>query len=78
MSSRKFQQTAGLVRLFLIFCKQQGEISENEMLSVFNCGIGMAVIVADADVDSARKILESHGEMVFNIGEILPADATVI
>ena len=60
------------------FLQKCGEISDDEMLSVFNCGIGMAVIVADADVNSARKILESHGEKVFNIGEILPADATVI
>ena len=45
------------------------------MHRVFNCGIGMVVIVAAQDADKAREILSAQGESVFTLGEIraLPA-----
>lgn len=45
-----------------------GGIAAEEMLRVFNCGIGMAVIVAPRDVAEARALLEAEGETVFQIG----------
>ena len=58
------------------FLQKRGEISDDEMSAVFNCGIGIAIIVSEKDAEKSRGILESHGETVFNIGKILPADAT--
>ena len=59
-----------------------GNVASDEMHRVFNCGIGMVVIVAAADADKTTAILQAHGETVFNIGEIrdLPAGehATVV
>ena len=53
-----------------------GNISDDEMHRVFNCGIGMVVIVSANDADKAREILSAQGETVYTLGEIraLPAD----
>ncbi len=55
--------------------QQAGNISDDEMHRVFNCGIGMVVIVSANDADKAREILSAQGETVFTLGEIraLPA-----
>ena len=45
-----------------------GGIAAAEMLRVFNCGIGMAVVVADAD--AAIELLRDQGESVARIGHI--------
>ena len=50
-----------------------GEVQAQEMLRVFNCGIGMAVVTADPA--AARAVLEAAGETVFAIGRIEAGDA---
>jgi phosphoribosylformylglycinamidine cyclo-ligase len=50
----------------------QGNIADKEMYKTFNCGIGMAVIVAKGDVDQAITALEAKGETVYQIGQIRP------
>ena len=45
-----------------------GDVAPAEMLRVFNCGIGMALVVGDAA--AARAVLEGEGETVFEIGRI--------
>jgi phosphoribosylformylglycinamidine cyclo-ligase len=50
-----------------------GGVGPQEMLRVFNCGIGMAVVTADPE--AARAILEAEGETVFEIGRIEAAAA---
>jgi phosphoribosylformylglycinamidine cyclo-ligase len=51
-----------------------GGIAAEEMLRVFNCGIGMTLIVAAADEGAARAILEAEGETVFTIGTVEAGD----
>jgi phosphoribosylformylglycinamidine cyclo-ligase len=48
----------------------QGEISEAEMLRVFNCGIGMIVVVAREDAQEIRDRLSALGERAWPIGRI--------
>ena len=50
-----------------------GGVATEEMLRVFNCGIGMTVITADPT--RAREILEAEGETTFEIGRIEAAAA---
>jgi phosphoribosylformylglycinamidine cyclo-ligase len=45
-----------------------GSIRPLEMLRVFNCGVGMALVVSDPD--AAIRILEAEGETVFRIGTV--------
>jgi phosphoribosylformylglycinamidine cyclo-ligase len=45
-----------------------GSIAADEMLRVFNCGIGMALVASDPA--AARAVLEAEGETVFDIGRI--------
>jgi phosphoribosylformylglycinamidine cyclo-ligase len=47
-----------------------GGIAAAEMLRVFNCGIGMAVVVGPADADAATALLRAEGETVTRIGQI--------
>lgn len=50
--------------------KNTGNIHGNEMLRVFNCGVGMIVILDKNDVDAAISILENNNERAFVIGSI--------
>ena len=47
-----------------------GGVAPGEMLRVFNCGIGMAVVVGSVDVATATALLEAEGETVTRIGRI--------
>ena len=49
---------------------QQGGVAYEEMLRVFNCGIGMALIVAPEHADAAAARLRAEGETVWRIGTI--------
>ncbi|MBW4023747.1 MAG: phosphoribosylformylglycinamidine cyclo-ligase [Proteobacteria bacterium] len=51
-----------------------GGIAAEEMLRVFNCGVGMALIVAPEHEAEARRILEAEGETVFTIGALEAGD----
>ncbi len=52
--------------------KQQGNVADNEMFRVFNCGIGMAVVVSAQEAPAAEKALRAAGETVWRIGRIEP------
>jgi phosphoribosylformylglycinamidine cyclo-ligase len=52
----------------LKFLARAGGVAPDEMLRVFNCGLGMVLVVADAF--AARTVLEEQGETVFEIGRI--------
>jgi phosphoribosylformylglycinamidine cyclo-ligase len=52
------------------FLKEKGKISEEEMLGVFNNGIGMVLVVRSKEVDDILTRLHSLGEKAFVIGEV--------
>ena len=47
-----------------------GKVADKEMLTTFNCGIGMALIVAAEEVDDILERLPGLGEQGYVIGEI--------
>jgi len=50
--------------------KAQANIDAHELSRTFNCGIGMVIVVAEADAAEATRILTENGETVFSIGHI--------
>ena len=48
----------------------QGNITHSELYKTFNCGIGMAVIVAKEHAAQAKDLLQANGEIVYEIGTI--------
>ena len=48
----------------------EGKVAENEMHRVFNCGIGLVLIVSSAQADAAMAVLSAAGEQVWRIGTI--------
>jgi len=49
-----------------------GGVAAEEMLRVFNCGVGMALVVSDAA--AATTLLAAHGEAAFMIGQVEASD----
>ncbi len=52
------------------FLQAQGAIEPEEMARTFNCGIGMAVVVAADQAEGVAEALTRSGETVFTIGRI--------
>ncbi|MBP9712961.1 MAG: phosphoribosylformylglycinamidine cyclo-ligase [Sterolibacterium sp.] len=50
--------------------QKEGQVADAEMHRVFNCGIGMVVIVAAEHQQHATEILQAQGETVYRIGRI--------
>ena len=52
--------------------QETGRVADEEMHRVFNCGIGMVMVVNAQDAASAMEQLTAQGEQVYRIGEIRP------
>ncbi len=50
---------------------EQGNIADEELYRVFNCGIGMVVVVDAGHADAAAKLLKAEGETVWRAGRIV-------
>ncbi|WP_017671328.1 phosphoribosylformylglycinamidine cyclo-ligase [Blastomonas sp. AAP53] len=58
----------------MAFLQAQGHIEPEEMARTFNCGVGMVLVVDEADVASVTADLEAAGETVHRIGRIEQGD----
>jgi phosphoribosylaminoimidazole synthetase len=54
----------------MAFLQAEGHIAPGEMARTFNCGIGMALVVAQTDVKDVTEALEKAGDTVFEIGAV--------
>ncbi len=52
------------------FLAREGDVSETEMLRVFNCGIGMVLVVAAEDAEDITQRLRGMGERPHTIGVV--------
>ncbi len=64
------------VRVLPIFdlISKTGNIPERDMFNTFNMGVGMSVVVAKEDVDTALEVLRANGEDAYVLGEIIESD----
>jgi len=53
--------------------KRTGNVSDDDMWLTFNCGIGMAIVLPADEASAATARLETLGETVFTLGEIVKA-----
>ena len=56
--------------------QKEGNVPEMEMHRVFNCGMGMVIIIAREHVQQAMRILRAAGENAVEIGRIESRDDT--
>jgi phosphoribosylformylglycinamidine cyclo-ligase len=66
----ELDHTAWTMPPLFSWLQQHGGVADAEMHRVFNCGIGMAVIVSAAQADEAVKLLTAAGEQVWKIGAV--------
>ena len=64
------QQSAWPMPPLFKWLQQHGGVADAEMHRVFNCGIGMTLIVGDEDAAAAMRMLSEAGESVYRIGRI--------
>ncbi|MFT0533555.1 phosphoribosylformylglycinamidine cyclo-ligase [Castellaniella hirudinis] len=53
----------------------QGGVSDHEMARVFNCGIGMVLVVDTAQAGAIAATLQAGGETVYTLGQVVPQQA---
>lgn len=51
-----------------------GRVPSSEMIRTFNCGIGMILIVDEANIGAALSILDACGETAWVIGDVLSSE----
>ena len=51
-----------------------GNVTTHEMYRTFNCGVGLVIVVDEADVDTALSVLNDAGEDAWLIGGIADLD----
>ena len=60
------------------FLQEKGGVAEDEMLRVFNMGIGMVLVVSPTHADRVMGELKDRGETAYAIGEIEEGDGEVV
>lgn len=63
------------------YLQNTGNISHSEMYRVFNCGVGMVVVLEAPEADKALTLLNSMGEQAWKIGTIQkasPSDSPIL
>jgi phosphoribosylformylglycinamidine cyclo-ligase len=67
----RIERSAWSVHPLFQWLAEQGNVADEELYRVFNCGIGMVVVVGPADELAAVNILQAEGETVWRIGRIV-------
>lgn len=57
--------------------QREGAISNKDMFTTFNMGIGMVIVVSADQAEEAIRAAEALGERVYRIGQVTPGSRTV-
>lgn len=68
------------VRIPAIFklIQQRGNISEHDMFNTFNMGVGMSIVVAPEDADTAIDILAQNGVAAYRLGTMIEGEGVIL
>ena len=69
--SARIDKSAWPMPPLFTWLQQQGNVADSEMHRVFNCGIGMIIVVDARDAARAQAMLKRSGEQVWPIGEVV-------
>ena len=67
----RIQRDAWSMPKLFSWLQQEGGVADTEMYRVFNCGIGMVVVVDRAHAADIAATLRTHGETVHELGQIV-------
>ena len=70
LSAKLHRDSWEMPKLFQ-WLQQQGQVEDTEMYRVFNCGIGMVLVVDPAQAEAIAATLREQGETVSTLGEIV-------
>jgi phosphoribosylformylglycinamidine cyclo-ligase len=57
--------------------QQKGNVSNKDMFTTFNMGIGLVIVVAENEVDKALEVLTNAGETPYVIGKVTEGNREV-
>ena len=57
---------------------REGNITERDMFNTFNMGVGMSIVVAKEDLETALEILKASGEDAYYLGKIVKSEEKII
>ncbi len=76
LSAKIVKEDLKILPIFKLIQKV-GNIPERDMFNTFNMGVGMSVIVAKEDAETALEILKSAGEDAYVMGEVVKGEGGV-
>ncbi len=76
--SAKIERRAVEVLPVFHMIQRLGDIPERDMFNTFNMGVGMCVVVPQAEADAAVRALEASGVHAYALGEVVPGEGVAI
>mgnify|MGYP000058886121 CR=1 FL=1 len=76
--SAKIERRAVEVLPVFHMIQRLGDIPERDMFNTFNMGVGMCVVVPQAEADAAVRVLEASGVHAYALGEVVPGEGVAI
>ena len=58
--------------------QELGKIQMRDMLRIFNCGIGMTLVIEPGDFNATMKVLSKHKFKGFMIGKVVNKSSSAI
>lgn len=74
----KISQNSWPIPKIFSLLQEWGNVEDREMFRTFNMGVGMMMVVSQAEAEAVLQALKEQGEAAFIIGEIIPGEKNVL